>query len=177
MKQNQKDILLVQDEKTGEIGVVAGLKKDGTPNLEKSNGSNKDFLLFDRGGDMFDNFFKNYMSQCKEPNRFGFYRVAADGAEQIIEALKQLLKDPDANAAMLAPHKIDTAQYEPKPQNQQSTQQGYQPIDAESIDWESLQKSWGIKREDLEASGDLNKMLNYGKSDLVSVSPKFGDTH
>ena len=31
-----------------------------------------------------------------------------------------------------------------------------------------------MKRDDLEKSGDLTKMLNYGKSDLVKVSPKFG---
>ena len=31
-----------------------------------------------------------------------------------------------------------------------------------------------MKRADLEKSGDLTKMLNYGKSDLVKVSPKFG---
>lgn len=30
-KKNQKDVLIVRDEKTGEICVVAGLKKDGTP--------------------------------------------------------------------------------------------------------------------------------------------------
>ena len=31
-----------------------------------------------------------------------------------------------------------------------------------------------MKRDDLEKSGDLNRMLNYGKSDLVRVSPNFG---
>ena len=28
---------------------------------------------------------------------------------------------------------------------------------------------WGVKRDDLEKSGDLTKMLHYGKSDLVKV--------
>ncbi len=31
-----------------------------------------------------------------------------------------------------------------------------------------------MKRDDLEKSGDLDRMLNYGKSDLVRVSPNFG---
>ena len=31
-----------------------------------------------------------------------------------------------------------------------------------------------MKRDDLEKSGDLAKMLNYGKSDLVKVKPTFG---
>ena len=31
-----------------------------------------------------------------------------------------------------------------------------------------------MKRDDLEKSGDLTKMLHYGKSDLVKVKPTFG---
>ncbi len=200
MGQKAKDILLVKDEKTGEIGVVSGLKKDGSPNLENAKGSNKDFILFDRGSDMFDSFFKNFMNQCKEPSRFGFYRIAADGAENVIAALSDMLKEPESYKDILAPHKVDTTIYEQKTKNDvsqaaQSTQtqteaqsakaeeqssqtqqkRGYEPIDPERIDWDSLQKNWGISREALEQSGDLDKMLNYGKSNLINVSPKFGE--
>ncbi len=64
-------------------------------------------------------------------------------------------------------------------QNQESPQQtqgnrGYQPIDESKINWQELEEKWGVKRDDLEKSGDLTKMLNYGKSDLVRVSPNFG---
>lgn len=64
-------------------------------------------------------------------------------------------------------------------QNQESPQQtqgnrGYQPIDESKINWQELEEKWGVKRDDLEKSGDLNRMLNYGKSDLVRVSPNFG---
>ena len=128
--------------------------------------------------------------------------------------MKDLLKDPEANKELLAPHKVDTSGYEkqvkeeqtaekteqteqkqeeqPKEkqeqeemekkqeQNQESPQQqaqgrrGYQPIDESKINWQELEEKWGVKRDDLEKSGDLQKMLNYGKSDLVKVSPKFG---
>ena len=64
-------------------------------------------------------------------------------------------------------------------QNQKSPQQaqsnrGYQPIDESKINWKELEEKWGVKRDDLEKSGDLDRMLNYGKSDLVRVSPNFG---
>ena len=121
-----------------------------------------------------------------------------------------MLKDPDGNKEMLAPHKVDTSGYEKKvqeeqsaekqeqpeqkqddepkkqeemeqknEQNQESPQQtqgnrGYQPIDESKINWQKLEEKWGVKRDDLEKSGDLNRMLNYGKSDLVRVSPNFG---
>ena len=38
---------------------------------------------------------------------------------------------------------------------------------------QELEEKWGVKRDDLEKSGDLDRMLNYGKSDLVRVSPNF----
>ena len=219
-KTKEKDVLIVRDEKTGEISVVAGLNADGTPKRTPAKAENaQSFLQFDRHDDVLDNFFKNFYRQCKEPSRFGFYRVAADQADHLLEVMKDLLKDPEANKEMLAPHKVDTSGYEkqvkeeqtaekpeqteqkqeeqPKEQqsketqkqenmeqkqeqNQESPQQtqgrrGYQPIDESKINWQELEEKWGVKRADLEKSGDLQKMLNFGKSDLVKVSPKFGD--
>ena len=210
-KKDEKDVLVVRDEKTGEISVVAGLNADGSPKRIPAKAENsQSFLQFDRHGDVLDNFFKNFFRQCKEPSRFGFYRVAADQADKLLEVIKDLLKDPDGNKEMLAPHKVDTSGYEKKvqeeqsaekqeqpeqkqddepkkqeemeqknEQNQESPQQtqgnrGYQPIDESKINWQELEEKWGVKRDDLEKSGDLNRMLNYGKSDLVRVSPNFG---
>ena len=72
---------------------------------------------------MLDNFFKNFFRQCKEPSRFGFYRIAADQAENLLEVMKQLLKDPEANKELLAPHKVDTSGYEKKVQEEMAAQQ------------------------------------------------------
>ena len=217
-KKDEKDVLIVRDEKTGEISVVAGLQADGTPRRTPPKMENaQDFLQFDKNGDVLDNFFRNFFRQCKEPSRFGFYRIAADQAENLLGVMKELLKDPVANAELLAPHKVDTSTYEkqvaqeqkaqeeqkqeqnqtnnvepPKQENMEQKQQenvqknaqenkqenkqrqGYQPIDESRIDWQALEKNWGVKREELEQSGDLQKMLNYGKSDLVRVTPNFG---
>ena len=210
-KTTEKDVLIVRDEKTGEISVVAGLDADGSPKRTPAKAENaQSFLQFDRHGDVLDNFFKNFFRQCKEPSRFGFYRVAADQADKLLEVIKDLLKDPEGNKEMLAPHKVDTSGYEKKvqeeqsaekqeqpeqkqddepkkqeemeqknEQNQESPQQaqsnrGYQPIDESKINWQELEEKWSVKRDDLEKSGDLDRMLNYGKSDLVRVSPNFG---
>lgn len=61
-------MLVVRDEKTGEISVVAGLNADGTPKRTPAKGENaQSFLQFDRHGDVLDNFFKNFFRQCKRP--------------------------------------------------------------------------------------------------------------
>ena len=210
-KTTEKDVLIVRDEKTGEISVVAGLNADGSPKRTPAKAENaQSFLQFDRHGDVLDNFFKNFFRQCKEPSRFGFYRVAADQADKLLEVIKDLLKDPEGNKEMLAPHKVDTSGYEKKVQEEQSVEKqeqpgqkqddepkkqeemeqkneqnqenpqqaqsnrGYQPIDESKINWKELEEKWGVKRDDLEKSGNLDRMLNYGKSDLVRVSPNFG---
>jgi len=202
-KETEKDVLIVRDEKTGEIGVVAGLKSDGTPNVTNAKPENRQaFLRFDRNGDILDNFFSNFFRQCKEPKRFGFYRVAADSVENVLAVLKDLLKNPEANKELLAPHLVDTEKYEKLAKQeqtetstkekttqeqsevkgqQQEAQQGdkqkkeYQPIDESRINWAELEEKLGVNRQSLEESGDLKKMLNYGKSSLVTVAPKFGD--
>ena len=123
-KKDEKDVLVVRDEKTGEISVVAGLNADGTPKRTPAKAENaQSFLQFDRHGDVLDNFFKNFFRQCKEPSRFGFYRIAADQAENLLEVMKQLLKDPEANKELLAPHKVDTSDYEKKVQEEMAAQQ------------------------------------------------------
>ena len=108
-KKDEKDVLVVRDEKTGEISVVAGLNADGTPKRTPAKAENaQSFLQFDRHGDVLDNFFKNFFRQCKEPSRFGFYRIAADQVDSMLGVMKDLLQHPYQNKQILAPHKIDT---------------------------------------------------------------------
>lgn len=196
-KKQEKDVLIVRDEKTGEIGVVAGLGKDGNPKLSPPKAENKsDFMLFNKHDDMLESFFKNFYRQTKEPHRFGFYRVAAENVEHVIDVFKEMLKNPETNKEMLAPHKVDTEKYqnevkeeqvktepevkpeEPKetPQQEKKSEekQSYKPIDETRIDWAKMKENYGIDRDALEASGDLKRMLNYGKSSLITVTPNFG---
>lgn len=229
-QKNEKDVLIVRDEKTGEISVVAGLKSDGTPKTTAATEANKgNFLQFDKNSNVLESFLENFYRQCKEPKRFGFYRVAADTVEQVIDVFKELLKDPEANKDLLAPHRVDTEKYEqqaptvpeeikpvPSESNefndldpfwqsvedhwfpdekesekqeqaqkeehqQEQTQDGQSAqenpdekkhlIDESRIDWADMKEVYGIDRAGLEASGDLEKMLGYGKSGLVTVAP------
>ena len=233
-QKNEKDVLIVRDEKTGEISVVAGLKSDGTPKTTAATEANKgSFLQFDKNSNALDSFLDNFFRQCKEPKRFGFYRVAADTVEQVLDVFKDLLKDPEANKDLLAPHRVDTQKYEKQEEQAQTVSEEVKPvsnepnesgdldpfwqavedhwfpdekesgrqeqtqkqdeqtqeqtpngqsaqekpdekkhvIDESRIDWADMKEVYGIDRAALEASGDLGKMLGYGKSGLVTVAP------
>ncbi len=186
-KKKEQDVLIVQDEKTGEIGVVAGLKSDGTPNLKPAKAEHaQDFLRFDRHGDVLDNFFANFFRQCKEPNRFGFYRVAVEGMENVVAVMKDLLKDPVGFREVLAAHKVDTTKYEqaaaqqvqeqqtePKKQTERQNE-GYKGIDETRIDSEEFERRWGLQIDELRQSGDWERMLGHGKSRLTTCYPEIG---
>lgn len=147
-KKKQEDVLVVRDEKTGEISVVAGLDARGYPKRAQAKAEHsQEFLRFDRHGDAIDNFMRNFYRQCKEPTRFGFYRVAADTVEALLPVIKDLLKDPVANADLLAPHKVDTSAYQ-QAEEQQTTEEAKKE-NAET-ETEEQQAAEEAKRENTE---------------------------
>ena len=147
-KKKQEDVLVVRDEKTGEISVVAGLDARGYPKRAQAKAEHsQEFLRFDRHGDAIDNFMRNFYRQCKEPTRFGFYRVAADTVEALLPVIKDLLKDPVANADLLAPHKVDTSAYQ-QAEEQQTTEEAKKE-NAET-ETEEQQTAEEVKKENAE---------------------------
>lgn len=147
-KKKQEDVLVVRDEKTGEISVVAGLDARGYPKRAQAKAEHsQEFLRFDRHGDAIDNFMRNFYRQCKEPTRFGFYRVAADTVEALLPVIKDLLKDPVANADLLAPHKVDTSAYQ-QAEEQQTTEEAKK--ENGETETEEQQVAEEVKKENTE---------------------------
>ena len=147
-KKKEEDVLVVRDEKTGEISVVAGLDGKGYPKrIPPKAEHSQEFLRFDRHGDAIDNFLRNFYRQCKEPTRFGFYRVAADMVEALLPVIKDLLRDPAANAELLAPHKVDTSAYQ-QAEEQQATEEAKKE-NAET-ETEEQQAAEEVKKENAE---------------------------
>ena len=151
-KKKQEDVLVVRDEKTGEISVVAGLDAKGYPKRAQAKAEHsQEFLRFDRHGDAIDNFFRNFYRQCKEPTRFGFYRVAADTVEALLPVIKDLLRDPAANAELLAPHKVDTSAHQ-----QAEEQQATEEVKKENAETETeeQQAAEEVKKENAETDAE-----------------------
>lgn len=160
-KKKQEDVLVVRDEKTGEISVVAGLDARGYPKRAQAKAEHsQEFLRFDRHGDAIDNFMRNFYRQCKEPTRFGFYRVAADTVEALLPVIKDLLKDPVANADLLAPHKVDTSAYQ-QAEEQQTTEEAKKE-NAET-ETEEQQTAEEVKRENAETEAEEQQAAEEAK--------------
>ena len=162
-KKKEEDVLVVRDEKTGEISVVAGLDGKGYPKrIPPKAEHSQEFLRFDRHGDAIDNFLRNFYRQCKEPTRFGFYRVAADMVEALLPVIKDLLRDPAANAELLAPHKVDTSAYQ-QAEEQQATEEAKKE-NAET-ETEEQQAAEEVKKENAETETEEQQATEEAKKE------------
>ena len=166
-------MLVVRDEKTGEISVVRA-NADGTPKrTPQKRRTRRVSCNSDRHGDVLDNFFKNFFRQCSgtQPLRFLLHRGRP--SRKSLEVMKQLLKDPEANKELLAltrwtprlreeggavaaeqPKKQEpqkqgkhgtTKRTEQDKSEQMRAKSGYQPIDESKINWQELEDRWGRK--------------------------------
>ncbi|MEZ3562424.1 MAG: DUF3945 domain-containing protein [Duncaniella dubosii] len=182
-EQNLKnqDALIARNAQTSETGVVTGLNADGSPQMDDPAKAAK-FLTFDRNADILDNFLRNFAAQYKNPTMFNFFKVPADQMPTVGFAVNQMAKDMEANKEMLATCevKIPDAPKQEAEQKAESTQQQEAPkyerpqaIDENSINWNNL-AAWGITKDSL-GEQNLKNMLNNKMSDLVTVTPTFGN--
>jgi hypothetical protein len=169
MDENLKgqDVLLVR-EKGGNELYAANMGKDGKVKTTKPNdGENPDFLKIDRHGNMLENFFENFKRQVKEPTRFEFFRVPAERFKEVVQKLQEAFKNPEepANKATLDMHRVEPEAFAKKQSN---------AIGEDRVDWKQFERL-GISRDFLQKTGNLDKMLNWQKTDLLPVSLKFDD--
>ncbi len=113
---------------------------------------------------------KNFLRQFNEPSRFGLYKVLADNVEQGVDNLRTLLqsREKPESKQQLAEMGISFEDYLPQQKNATA-------INPEKVDWKMLD-NLGLTRERLEQSGELEKMLNWQKSDLITIAIPMGDT-
>ena len=175
-RKKEQDVLVVKDEQTGEIGVVAGLKRDGTPNMRAAKPEHeREFLRFDRHGDVLDNFFSNFFRQCKDPKRFSFYRVTVEGIENVLTVMKEMLKKPDEYKEVLDAHRVDTAKYE-----QQAEQMRQETPDAAEKGQEPDSESQSTETERQQAQPQQTpaeegyKPIDDSRLDRAEVAERWG---
>lgn len=167
MAQNQdpqEHILIARNNETGQTGAVVGQNPDGSPQTADIKSTPiTQFVCFNKQQNPIEAFLANFIRQAKNPSLFGFFKVPYDEAATTGVVMSDMLADPEGNKEMLAAYKVDLPE---------KTQRRNNAIDESKIDWNTIEKEWGIKRDDLAKSGDLTSMLYNRKSQLVSLSPE-----
>lgn len=195
----EQEVLIARNNETGQVGAVVGQNPDGIPQMADAKTAKlSDLVKFNKGQNPLEAFISNFVRQAKNPTMFSFFRLPADRYDAIAPAMADLIQDPVTNGDMLRQYKVDTesvtkeqkqstkeasaqTQTEVNGTNQSqdkepSTAVTLAPVDVNKIDWESIERQWGIKRDDLEKTGALNQMVfNHKSPQLFTVTPQFGD--
>lgn len=171
MNENLKDqdALLVKEKGSDELK-VASMDKSGKVKTASPNAENPDFLRIDKNGNVLENFFENFKRQFNNPTEFAFFKVPADKIKEATAAIQNALKNPETpeNKQFLDMHKV-------KPEDFEKKQGQTTAIDENRLDWAQFERL-GVTRETLQKTGNLDKLLNWQKTDLLPISPKFDDT-
>lgn len=178
------DILLVLDKEKKTIQAVKGIGKNGElETVDPTKKNESQFMKVDKHGDLFSNFFSNFLRQLKNPSHFNFFKVPANEAENMAEKIQKqvdsptkagekLLNEVEVKAENPQDHKqenqnnMETAQTKPET--------GEYRFKQEQIDWETM-SNLGLSKDRLEKMNLLDPLLKgYKTNELVPISLNLG---
>ena len=180
MESNNNDnyVLVLEDrtevkneKEAGKLSVVSGIDDKGNLKTTEAIAANQAaFLKFNNKDGLLKNFMTNFLKQFNNPTHFGLYKVLADNVEQGVDNLRTMLqsREKPESKQQLAEMGIPFEDYLPQQRNVTA-------IDSEKVDWKML-NDLGLSRERLEQNGELEKMLNWQKSNLITIAVPIGDT-
>ncbi|ALR29221.1 hypothetical protein ATE47_01135 [Chryseobacterium sp. IHB B 17019] len=181
------DILLVLNKETMKIEAVKKMGKDGRLETVSPLKKNENqFMKVDKNGDIFSNFFTNFLSQLKNPSNFSFFKVPASSAVKTANELQKAVATPSVKGdELLSKFEVSTTKNQEKQNehqnknNMENTQtttptEGEYRYKAEEIDWDTMSKL-GLTKEKLEKNNLLDGLLKgYKTNDLVPISLNLG---
>ena len=180
MESNSNDnyVLVLEDrtevkneKEMGKLSVVSGIDDKGNLKTTEAIAANQAaFLKFNNKDGLLKNFMTNFLKQFNNPTHFGLYKIVADNVEQGVDNLRTILQSREKSESkqQLAEMGVPFEDYLPRQKNATA-------IDSEKVDWKMLD-DLGLSRERLEQSGELEKMLNWQKTNLVTIAVPIGDT-
>lgn len=157
------------EQEAGKLFVVSGIDEKGKlKTIEPIDANQAAFLKFNNKDGLLKNFMTNFLRQFNNPTHFGLYKVAAQGVEKSVETLKTMLSERE-NPKVKAELEKSAVRFEDFLPKQKKTT----AIPEDKVDWKQLE-TIGVTKERLEESGQLEKLLNWQKSDLVTIAVKAG---
>ena len=178
MESNNNYVLILEDrtevkneKEVGKLSVISSVDDKGNLKSTEAIAANQAaFLKFNNKDGLLKNFMTNFLKQFNNPTHFGLYKVLADNVEQGVDNLRTMLQNREKSESkqQLAEMGIPFEDYLPHQKNATA-------IDESKIDWKQLD-NLGLTRERLEQSEELEKMLNWQKSNLLTIAVPIGDT-
>lgn len=180
MESNNNDnyVLVLEDrtevkngQEAGKLSVISSIDDKGNLKTTEALAANQAaFLKFNNKDGLLKNFMTNFLKQFNNPTHFGLYKVLASNVEQGVDNLRTMLqsREKPETQEQLAKMGVPFEDYLPQQKNTTA-------INPENVDWKMLD-SLGLSREQLEQGGELDKMLNWQKSNLITIAVPVGNS-
>jgi len=180
-----EDVLLVRKKDDKKVQVVKGSDADG--NLQTVNPVRRNqnqFMRVDKHGDLFSNFFSNFLSQLKDPSSFSFFKVPVESSVDIGKEVNGRLGNHDPSVlehlekyAVKEENKVSNENSNNMENTQKTQESGTETqyrYDPKKIDWEMM-SNIGLSERELIERKMLDPLLKgYKTNDLVPLVLKVG---
>lgn len=182
------DVLLVRVKDQQKVRAVKGVDDNGNMQTVSPIRRNQNqFMRVDKHGDLFSNFFSNFLNQIKDPSSFSFFKVPLESSIDIGKEMNERLSNHDPS--VLEQLEKYTVKDENKVSNENSnnmentqktqktqesgTEMQYR-YDPKKIDWEMM-SNIGLSERELIERNMLDPLLKgYKTNDLVPLVLKVG---
>lgn len=158
VKNDAKQVMLVQNADDGRLQAVTGVDQDGNIQTADPTDQNVASLLNVNTQDSaLEAFFKKFMEQAQNPVHTGIFVMTENALNKLIRI--------DFDPEILENYRID-----PSERLQTQEQRQFEPLDVTKIDLADMEKK-GIRMEDIEPH---LKAMSYGhkSNGLVEMNPE-----
>jgi len=169
-----KSTLLFLNHKSGTIGIVEGIDKNGNIKASSVDDHNSDLIIsIDSSEDSFTSFYSNFYHQLKDPESFSFFKVTEYEAQQTAEDLQQYINSASEEEKQKLKEyevSIDVVESYCGKNNTQKIKTDIHKsrylYDVNQIDWEMMKKA-GLTKELLTEIGALEPLLKGYKTPIL----------
>ena len=158
VKNDAKQVMLVQNADDGRLQAVTGVDRDG--NIQPADPTDQNvasLLNVNTQDSALEAFFKKFMEQAQNPVHTGIFVMTENALNKLIRI--------DFDPEILENYRID-----PSERLQTQEQRQFEPLDVTKIDLADMEKK-GIRMEDIEPH---LKAMSYGhkSNGLVEMNPE-----
>lgn len=185
VEKTSEDVLLVRGKDEQKVRAVKGIDDKGnmqTVNPIKRN--QNQFMRVDKHGDLFSNFFSNFLSQLRDPSSFSFFKVPLESSVDIGQEVNKRVVDKDTSVlehlekyAVKNENKMNNKNsnnMENTPKAQENGTDIQYRYDPKKIDWEMMSDIGLSERELIERNMMDSLLKGYKTSELVPLVLKVG---
>lgn len=185
VEKTSEDVLLVRGKDEQKVRAVKGVDDKGnmqTVNPIKRN--QNQFMRVDKHGDLFSNFFSNFLSQLRDPSSFSFFKVPLESSVDIGQEVNKRVVDKDTSVlehlekyAVKNENKMNNKNSNNMENTQKAQENGTETqyrYDPKKIDWEMMSDIGLSERELIERNMMDPLLKGYKTSELVPLVLKVG---